>query len=380
MEAKFESYENGVNKYKALFPRDSLSYSIGLDAVGKIAAMFFGPYFDKNKKRNQVLTSNTLTTQLDKLVDSASRPYASPEANCGLSIGILKDGKTYFYSYGETRRGNKQLPDEHTLFEIGSITKTFTATLLADAVNTGKIRLDDPVNKYLPDSVPPIQFEGVPATIKMLSNHTSGIPRMPSNFDATITNQADPYKNYDVNHLYSFYKKLKLTRRPGTVAEYSNVAVATLGIILENLYQKSFEALVTEKILKPLKMAETMQFIYGKDSARVAAGYGNQGKYNGPWNLRAFAAAGALRSTAADMLRYAQANIACTDPALNKNIQLTHILTRDKPRTGLGWGLPNNTTSHNEYLTHNGGTGGYISSLIILPEKQLAVIVLSNHL
>ena len=378
MQAKYESFNNGLNKYKLLFPHDSLAMYFGLDTSGKIRAVFWDTYFDDSKKRSQVLTNNHLSTLLDKLVDSASRSYASLEVNCGLSIGILKGGKTYFYGYGETKRGNKQLPDEHTLFEIGSITKTFTATLLADAVNTGKIRLDDPINQYLPDSISPIQFEGVPATIKMLSNHTSAIPRMPSNFFATITNQADPYSNYDINHLYSFYKKLKLKRRPGTVAEYSNVGVATLGIILEKLYQKSFEALVTEKILKPLNMAETMQFIRGKDSARVAAGYGSQGKYNGPWNDKAFAAAGALRSTAADMLRYAKANIACTIPVLSKNIQLTHIPTWEKPKTALGWFLRNNPAFPDEYLLHNGGTGGYSSSLIIVPKRQLAIIVLSN--
>ncbi|MBE7168957.1 MAG: serine hydrolase [Williamsia sp.] len=378
MQVKFEAYENGLNRYKALFSRDSLSYSIGVDPSGKIASMFFGPYFDKFKKRDQVLTNNPISTLLDKLVDSAARPYASLEVNCGLSIGILKDGKTYFYNYGETRRGNKQLPDEHTLFEIGSITKTFTATLLADAVNSGKIRLDDPVSKYLPDSVPPIQFEGVPATIRMLSNHTSGIPRDPSNMAATITNPADPSSNYDINHLYSFYKMLKLKRRPGTRFEYSNVGVATLAVILENLYQKGFEELVTEKILKPLNMTETMQFIHGKDSARVAAGYGYRGSYTGPLNDKALAGAGALRSTAADILRYAQANIACKSRALNKAIQLTHTPTWEMPKIGLGWFLEDHPAFLDEYLTHGGTTYGYRSDLIIVPKKQLAVIVLSN--
>lgn len=379
MQMKFESYTNGMNKYKAIFPRDSLSYGIALDSAGKIATLFFDTYFDDYKKKSLVFTNNRLSTKLDKLVDSASRPYASLEVNCGLSIGIIKDGKTYFYEYGETKRGNKQLPNEHTLYEIGSITKTFTATLLADAVNSGKINLDDPVNKYLPDSIPPIQYEGVPATIKMLANHTSGIPRMPTNFDATVTDQANPYSNYDVNHLYSFFKNLKLTRRPATAYEYSNAALAALGVILENLYQKSFEALVTEKILKPLGMNETMQFIHEKDSARVAAGYGFQGKYNGPWNEKVFASTGALRSTAADMLRYAQANISCNDPLINKDIQLTHTLTWDKsPRVGLVWELPINSTSHFGCLTHGGATGGYTSNIRICPEKQLAIIVLSN--
>ena len=104
----------------------------------------------------------------------------------GLSIGILKDGKTIFYDYGETAKGNAQLPDQNTIFEIGSISKTFTAILLADAVNSGKIKLDDPVSKYLPDSIPKLQYNNVPITIASLSNHSSGIPRMPNNMSSDL--------------------------------------------------------------------------------------------------------------------------------------------------------------------------------------------------
>lgn len=106
-------------------------------------------YVDEKAKKNyKVPSTNTLTSALDKEVDSAVQPYIMMQATTGLSIGILKDGKTFFYGYGETAKGNKQIPNEHTIFEIGSISKTFTATLLADAVNSNKIKLDDSINKY----------------------------------------------------------------------------------------------------------------------------------------------------------------------------------------------------------------------------------------
>src|SRR5207244_1996226 len=128
-------------------------------------------------KTQKVKSDNRLLTALDKQVDSAVRPYINLAITTGVSIGILRNGKMYFYNYGETAKGNKKLPNQHTIYEIGSISKTFTATLLADAVSNGKISLGDPVSKYLPARIPALEFEGVPVTIKMLSNHSSGIPR-----------------------------------------------------------------------------------------------------------------------------------------------------------------------------------------------------------
>jgi len=105
----------------------------------------------------------------------------------------VKDGRTTYYSYGETERGTGQLPNEHTLFEIGSITKTFTTTLLACAANEGKLNLHVPINKYLPDSIPPLEYQGTPITLLTMANHFSGLPRMPSNLNALSS------ANYDVN-------------------------------------------------------------------------------------------------------------------------------------------------------------------------------------
>ena len=378
MQATFEQHTNGVSKYKAQFATQTLAMYISLDDKDKLFTFLFKEFVDDTRKKAQVLTTNPASSLLDQAVDSVVRPYVSLEATAGLSIGILKEGKMYFYGYGETAKGSGQIPDQHTLFEIGSITKTFTATLLADAVNKGKIKLDDPVNKYLPDSIAPLQFEGVPVTIKMLSNHSSAIPRMPDNFDSMTTDALNPYKNYDDRRMYSFYTTLKLSRKPGTVYEYSNMAVATLGLILERIYKKSFEQLVTELICAPLGMTETRQFLRKNDSARFAKGYNETGGYVGQWDFDAFAAAGSLRSTAADMLLYAKANLGNAPASLNKAIQLTHAVTFQDGanKTALGWHYTK--LGATEILGHNGGTGGYRSYLAMDTGKKIAVIILSN--
>ena len=191
----FEKMENGIAFYKTVFPTATLSLLLSLDDKEKIAVFLFKPYVDENSKKDyKIPSNNAMATPLDKEVDALVQPYITLKITAGLSIAILQNGKTTFYGYGETARGNKELPGMHTLFEIGSITKTFTATLLAEAVNSGKVKLDDPINKYLPDSIPELSYDGIPVTLKTLANHTSGIHSLPSNFHPS--DPSNPYKDY----------------------------------------------------------------------------------------------------------------------------------------------------------------------------------------
>src|SRR6185312_3981237 len=218
-------------------------------------------------------------------------------------------------------------------------------------------------------------------TIRDLSNHTGGIPRMPDNFQSKVSNGNDPYADYTVNDLYGWLRTLRLTREPGSRFEYSNAGVGLLGTILQKIYGKSYEDLLYAGIAAPLGMGDTRVNIRPSDSVRVAAGYNEVGKYNGPWNLSpAFAGAGAIRSTAQDMLKYAAAEMDGPGvPApLERAIALTHNVTfRDGDmRIGLGWIY--RSAAGKDFLFHNGGTGGYRSYAGIDPDKKIAVIVLSN--
>ena len=376
-DVSFEKETNGICKYKSVFSTINLSLFIGLDKTDKIETFLFKPYVDeKAKKTQKVASSNPLVSALDKEVDSAAQSYISLLATTGLSIGILVNGKTYYYGYGETARGNANLPDEHSIYEIGSISKTFTATLLADAVEKGKVKLDDPVSKYFPDSIPALEYQGSPVTLKMLSNHSSGIPRMPGNFHPS--NNDNPYKDYSDQDLFGFYKTFKLDRKPGTEYEYSNLAAATLGIILEKVNKKSYQDLIVETICDPLGMNETREFIRKKDSIRFVKGYNEEGKYNSQWDFEAMAAAGSIRSTVSDMLLYAKAQLGKAPPALEKDFQLTHEKTfsNGAVNTALGWHYIK--PGKDEVLFHNGGTGGFRTYLAVNLEKKFAVVVLSN--
>ena len=376
----FEKNVNGVSFYKADFASMSFFLIISLDSSGKLKAFAFQPYRDEKAVKNyQVPSSNPLATALDKEVDTIAGSYIRQLNTIGLIVGVLKDGQTHFYGYGETAKGNKTIPGPGTIFEIGSISKTFTATLLAIAVGEGKVKLDDPVNKYLPDSIPLLQYNDKPVTLKDLSNHTSAIPRMPSNFQSTVIDPKDPYSSYSTENLYSFLKHLQLTREPGTNYEYSNAAVGLLGTILQRIYHMSYEELLIKYISDPLKMNDTRVSIRKNDSSLFAKGYDENGVYNGPWNLSStFAGAGAIRSTARDMLKYAAANVGLPPGPLGKAIQLTHDTTFSDNQATLGLGWHYIRPGDKKVLFHNGGTGGYRTYLAIDTQNKIAVVVLSN--
>jgi CubicO group peptidase (beta-lactamase class C family) len=376
-EATFEKETNGICKYKAVFVSMNVTLLLGLDKSDKIETFLFKPYVDDNaRKVLKVVSSNRLSSSLDKVVDSATLPYISLLATTGLSIGILKNGKQFYYGYGETAKGNSQLPNENTIFEIGSITKTFTSLLFANAVEQDRVKQDDPVSKYFPDSIPVLEYEGTAVTLKTLSNHTSGVPRMPTNFHP-VDNE-NPYRDYDVQDMFSFYKTLKLSRKPGTQFEYSNLGGGTLGIILEKVYKKNYQDLFVETICNPLGMNDTREFIRKNDSARFAKGYTEEGKYNSQWDFKALAPAGAIRSTVSDLLIYANANLGAAPKSLEKAIQLTHVETfsAGNDKIALGWLYIK--PGMDEVLFHNGGTGGFRSYLAINLDKKFAVVVLSN--
>ncbi len=317
-----------------------------------------------------------LNTALDKKIDAEIRHAFKRKKLVSIEIGILKNGQTTFYGYGETKKGNGQLPDEHTIFEIGSITKTFTGTVLACAVTDERSSLNDPVNKYLPDSIPSLEYQGTPVTLVMLSNHSSGLPRTPSNFNSS--DEGRSFTNYDDRDLYNFYMHFKLSRKPEEKFEYSNLAVGALGVILERIYRTRYDSLVVKLICDPLNMSDTRLDVPAGDSLRFAQGYSFDDKAVSAWNMKEGIGAGGLRSTAADMLKYAHANMGNAPGALNKAIQLTHKVTFQVHGNGIGLGWAVYSTHHRDVFAHNGETGGFQSFLIIDPTTQIAIVVLSN--
>jgi CubicO group peptidase (beta-lactamase class C family) len=292
---------------------------------------------------------------------------------------VLENDHFHTYGFGETQKGNNKAPDGRTLFEIGSITKTFTGILLAYFAEQKKLSLDDPVNKYLPDSIPAISFNGKPVTLASLSNHSSGLPRLPGNFWDGADMQ-NPYKHYDDQRLFQFLKNFQPVREPGAQYEYSNLAVGLLGVILERVSGKTYEQLLKEIIWQPLKMNNTRITLTQSDSALFAPGHDGQANPHHSWEFISLAGAGAIRSSVNDMLNYAKAQLAGGNSTLQKAIVLSHQQTwaKNQTRVALGWHLIGNDGK--SYIFHNGQTGGYFTVLLINPQSKKAVVMLTNGL
>jgi CubicO group peptidase (beta-lactamase class C family) len=346
-------------------------YAIILSA----SSLFAQTNVNFSTRNSSYKTDNENKTVLDSIVQKVVPRFIETPQNCGISIGISKDGITHFYNYGEIRRNSNILPDKNTQYEIGSITKTFCGTLLAHAVLEKKINLEDDIGNYLPRKYASLSFRNSPILIKHLANHTSGLPRIPENLSlAPHFDSLNPYNSYSKTMLFDYLKTLTLITEPGTVCDYSNLGMALLGNILENVYNKTFEELVKEKICFPNKLNATGVNLTKEQLTNLADGYNEDGMATPHWNLNGFVAAGGILSTAEDMLNYLNYQMSEKEDAT----KLAHKITfSDKQKLGLAWFI-SKTKFGNELTWHNGGTYGFSSFSGFIKEKNCSVVVLAN--
>ena len=268
--------------------------------------------------------------------------------------------------------------DSAGVFEIGSITKVFTTSLLQDMVDRGEVRLGDAVSQYLPKSVKvPVRADRE-ITLLDLATQSSGLPRMPSNF--TPRDSMNPYADFSVQQMYTFLSGYQLTRDPGAEYEYSNLGMGLLGHALSLKGRASYEELLRRRILTPLGLRETAITLTPAMRAKLAPGHNAEGRVVPNWDLPTLAGAGALRSTVSDMLTFVAANLdsAATplSPALRRTHGERHATNNPSLKIGLGWHIL--TRPLGNIVWHNGGTGGYRSFTGFDPVRRLGVVVLSN--
>lgn len=361
------------------FKEQSFSLSLGVNQDLTFNTFLIEPYEKPQKMRtDSVISKVEKTDPLDDFVDSISRRYIQQENAQTLSIGILdrKGAKRYFY--GETLRGNDSLPDENTIYEIGSLTKIFTAVLLADMVKKGTLSLEDKITEYLPDSVaqnPALKD----ITLLSLANHTSTLPRLPDNLEQSEGYSSDdPYSNYDEGDLYAFLKNFKGKGIVNETYLYSNLGFGLLGIILEKASDKTFGELVKDIITGPLQMTSTgvLQEFEDEDLMPV---YNKSGKAVKRWSFKSMAPAGGLQSSLYDLLVFSKANLIRPETPLEEALTLSRELTYFNPPNddvALAWHIK--MTGGVISYVHSGGTAGSSSYIILIPDLDQAVVILAN--
>lgn len=293
-----------------------------------------------------------------------------------LVVGIVDPTGRRVVAYA---RGGAKGVDGDSLFEIGSVTKVFTALLLADAVARGEVSLDDPVSKFVPAGVKVPQRGGRKITLIDLATHTSGLPRLPSNLQPK--NAANPYADYTVEQLYDFLSSYELTRDIGSHYEYSNLGGGLLGHLLARRAGTTYEELVRTRITRPLGMASTTITLTPELAQRLVPGHDHDGQRVANWDLPALAGAGALRSSANDLLTFLAANLGLVDSPLSPAMRSMLKTRRPTGAPGLdialGWHV--STRGDREIVWHNGGTGGYRSFVGFDLKRRLGVVALSNQ-
>jgi serine-type D-Ala-D-Ala carboxypeptidase/endopeptidase len=292
----------------------------------------------------------------------------------GLAAVLYDKGTTRIVTAGVTRAGGPAIAPD-TEFEIGSVTKTFTALLLADAVVRGRAALDDPVTKYV--DAPGLTREGKTVTLGQLATHSSGLPRLPKNL--VPANPADPYADYDATKLKAFVAGDVLQRTPGSAYEYSNLGAGLLGYALTER-DGGYEKALRERVLAPLRMSDTAIVLTAAQQSRFATGHDIQRQPVGPWRLDALAGAGALRSTPSDMARYLEAAVDPSAGPLADAWKLVETPAADGPspalRMGLAWHVA--TRDGRSIVWHNGQTGGFATMMAFDPVAREGVVVMSN--
>ena len=299
----------------------------------------------------------------------------APAIGVGVTIGVVDHGVRKIFSYGAAK------PD--SVFEIGSITKTFTGLALAQLAQQKKVRLDEPVRALLPKNTVAAPPSGAEITLLDLSAQRSGLPRLPDNMKPA--DPTNPYVDYDAKALYAFMASHGVAMPAVPEFGYSNLGVGLLGQLLADRAGMTFEALVKKQITDPLGMRDTAIKLTPALAKRFVPGHGAGNQPQGPWDFTALAGAGAIRSTAGDMLSFLEAQLhpdgvkgrtaeAKTLPAALAASHEVRAEVGGGMHIALNWFHIDDSGRY----WHNGATGGFSAYATFDLEKDFAVIVLCS--
>jgi serine-type D-Ala-D-Ala carboxypeptidase/endopeptidase len=296
-------------------------------------------------------------------------------------VGVIRPSGRSIIAYKSKRSSHAVEPGGDTIFEIASLTKIFTALLLADAVTRDEVRLDDPLSAFVPMGVKVPEFSGRAITLADLASHTSGLPRRPNNLNAAAPDAPNKYAGYTLNQLYAGLPEYRLAHAPGSQFEYSNVAFGLLGQALARRADEPFPELLRRRVIVPLGLSDTRFDEDPAVAARRAQGHDMDLKPIGPSSDGALNPSGGLRSTANDLLRLLDLFVSDADPGgLQQAARL--MLTLDRPgddddtRMMLGW---RRTVSHGEtYYWSYGSSDGSRTFMGFNPARGVAVVALAD--
>ena len=374
-ENEFIREENNISIYKLTFEKWVSQYSFSIDDDKKIAEVF---YFDTF--RDEILSGlaiNSLSNNggliSDKQIELIFEKSKYFPNNTQISLAFINSDKVTYYGLKRQNDSIFYLSNYQDIFEIGSITKVFTANILAKSVIDNKIKLNENINDYLN-----IKFKNdISISFKSLANHTSGLPRMPSNFGRVGNSSDNPYKHYNDEYLKDYLINfMEIDSKNIGNSEYSNLGMGLLGFTLSNIYNLNYQELYEKYIFSKYNMKNTT-FNIGLVNKNLVKGLDAEGNYTSNWELASLSSAGGILSNVEDLAKYGIAHFNKSNLDLMLMTKKT-VKIDNQVDLGLGWHIINSEKSDNKWHWHNGGTGGYTSSMVIDIKNLVGVIVLSN--
>lgn len=333
--------------------------------------------------------------ELEAIIRKHCAPFIRNGKSIGLTVAVATATNSTIMSFGRTSLVLGREPRDDSLFELGSITKTFTATLLAREIDRGAVTLEEPVQELLPPGVQlPNPARGI--TLRNLTTHTSGFPRIPPNqsrwrLGGMWLFGTDPYAGFSQEDLFDAVRNVELEFTPGSRSSYSNFGVALLGCLLARKEGTNYESLVERDVCRPLGMTNTVLRLRDHYTMPAAQGYRAVWRCgplmfalrSDPWleGNDTLGGAGGLRSTGADMLNYLVANMRPDESPIGKALRETHqelFKENDRVSFGMNWLRTANDDFKQTLIWHNGGTGGFRSFLGFTEDGRAGVLILSN--
>jgi CubicO group peptidase (beta-lactamase class C family) len=369
--SEFIEFQNGAfASYKTSFESVILSLNVSVDESNKINGLLFKPFQEQKDEENKVVNALDLPKEQNEIIFNKTKSFPDKTQ---IAIAFIENGVTKFYGIIKENDTIKFIGNKDKVFEIGSVSKVFTSTVLAALVLEKKINLEDEINVYYNFSFK----DNIKLDFKTLANHTSGLERLPSNLDLSEINAGNPYASYDENKLNSYLKEdLRLAHSIGEKYEYSNLGTGLLGYTLGVSQKSSYDALLNNYIFKKYKM-NASHTNRSNAGLQMVKGLDENGNEVENWDFDVLSGAGGIISSVSDMSKFINAQF---DPQ-NRELALTRIPTfiiDEEMKIGLGWHIISSAGLGKEIYWHNGGTGGYSSSVAIDIKNKNGIIVLSN--
>jgi CubicO group peptidase (beta-lactamase class C family) len=349
-------------------------------------SLLFTPLFLIVSLGTSFSQENNSDNNISRIIQKNGQKFVKSKNINSVSIGIYKDGQVYTEHFGEIVKGKGNPPNDITIYEVGSVSKTITGYLVAKAVLEQKIKLEDDIRVYLEGNYSNLEYNGTPITIRNLITHTSGLPtflpsKMNGLYEKLTKEVPNEYlaleKSYDKEKFLNDLASVSITTEPGVNYLYSNAGAELIGYILEVVYRKSIGELLSENFSKEYNISTLDIELDSMQTKKLVRGYWMNSETPAPNNLNPlWGTAGGIKMTITDIMHYVELQLDDKNPIVSEShkalfevrypLQIAYFWRVWKDKYG---------TSYN----HHGGTSGTQNWLFIYPKYNLGISIITNQ-